>query len=186
MPKLEQPDLIKTADLSLRKLRLSDAKSIHAKFYQPEILKWMFFQPRKNFSPEDQKEWIKKILAKSKEHRVYVFGITLPSSNEIIGIISLEKFNWANKNAQIGYWLTKEHWGKGIIPKAVKTILNFAFKKLRLHRVYGAVFSENLKSQKVLEKCGFTKEGTTRHATYRFRRWHDKIRYGILDFEFKK
>lgn len=186
MQKLIQPELIKTPDLYLRKLSIKDAPSIYAKFHKPEILKWMFFQPKKGFSVEDQKKWIKETISKTKEYKSYVFGITLPSSDEIIGIISLEKFNWENKNAQIGYWLSKEYWGQGLIPKAVKIILNFGFKKLQLHRIYGAVFSENIKSQKVLEKCEFTKEGITRHSSYRFRRWHDKIRYGILENEFKK
>lgn len=186
MPKLIQPKLIKSKTISLRSIKESDAPSIYKNFYNPEILKWMLFQPPKSFSIKDQKEWIKKNLLKVKEHRAYIFGINFEKNNEIIGVISLEKFNWKNKNAQIGYWLSKEYWGKGIIPEAVKTILTFAFKKLKLHRVYGAVFAENLKSQKVLEKCGFIKEGITRHATFRYNKWHDKIRYGILSNEFKK
>lgn len=186
MQKLDQPDLIKTPDLYLRKLKPSDAKPIYEIFNKPEILKWLFFQPTKNYNIKDQEDWIRKILKKSKKHQSYVFGITIPPEKEIVGIISLENFNWENKNAQIGYWLIKKHWGKGIIPKAAKTIMNFAFKKLKLHRIYGAVFEENIKSQKVLEKCGFKKEGITRHATYRYNRWHNKIRYGILTSEFKK
>lgn len=186
MPKLSQPDKIKGESITLRKLRMSDAENIYKKFHRPEILKWILFQPHKNFNVKDQKQWIKKTQFKIRAHKAYVFGITLPHSTEIIGIISLEEFNWKNKNTQIGYWLTKEHWGKGLMSQAVKIMLNFAFKKLKLHRVYGAVFADNIPSQKVLEKCGFIKEGITRHATYRFNRWHDKIRYGILSHEFKK
>jgi ribosomal-protein-alanine N-acetyltransferase len=184
MPKIPQPNEIK-GDVILRKLHPSDAGDVHSKFYKQEILKWIFFQPKKDFSINDQKEWIKKTLVKIKKHKSYVFGITLPDQKDIIGIISLEKFNWENKNAQIGYWISKEYWGKGLMPKAVSLILHFAFRKLKLHRVYAAVFAENIQSQKVLEKCNFTKEGTTRHATFRFNRWQDKIRYGILSHEFK-
>jgi RimJ/RimL family protein N-acetyltransferase len=186
VPKSAQPDKIKGKNIILRKIRLSDVTDIYKKFHKSEILKWTLFQPPKNYSIEDQKQWIKKTLSKTKAHKAYVFGITLSHQDKIIGIASLEKFNWKNKNAQIGYWLTKKHWGKGIMPQTVKLILNFAFKKLKLHRVYGAVFADNIPSQKVLEKCGFTKEGITRHATYRYNRWHDKIRYGILAQEFKK
>jgi len=186
VPKISQPQSLSTKELTLRKLSLRDTPSIYEKFYKPEILKWIFFQPHKGFSLEDQKKWVKKTLSQVKAHKSYVFGITLPGNNEIIGIIGLEKINWENKNAQIGYWIAKEHWGQGLIPKAVKEILRFGFKKAKIHKVYGAVFAENIKSQKVLEKCGFTKEGITRHATYRFRRWHDKIRYSILESEFKK
>jgi len=185
VPKIAQPDQIKGKEIILRKLHISDAEAVYSKFHRPEILKWIFFQPPKNFNVNDQKEWIKKISVKIRKRKSYVFGIILPRQKDVIGIIGLEKFNWGNKNAQIGYWLAKDHWGKGLIPKAVHLILAFAFRKLKLHRVYAAVFADNIQSQKVLEKCGFIKEGLTRHATFRFNRWHDKIRYGILSHEFK-
>jgi RimJ/RimL family protein N-acetyltransferase len=186
MPKITHPEKIKGTSVLLRKIKLSDTTTIFKKFHRPEILKWMLFQPPKGFKIKDQEDWIKKIIAKSKKHGIYIFGITIPGNNEVIGIISIDKINWKNLSGQIGYWLAKEHWGKGIIPEAVKMILTFAFKKIKLHRVYGAVFEKNLKSRRVLEKCGFSHEGITRESEFRYNRWHNKIRYGILSHEFKK
>jgi ribosomal-protein-alanine N-acetyltransferase len=186
MPKIAQPEKIKGTEILLRKIKLSDAKTTYEYFKDPDITKWLLFRPTKKFSLQHQEDFIKKSLEKIKQKKIYLFGISLLDSKNIIGIISIEKINWNALHGQIGYWLAKEHWGKGLTPKAVKLILEFAFKKIKLHRVYGAVFEENLKSQRVLEKSGFTKEGITRESEFRDNRWHNKIRYGILSSEFKK
>ena len=74
----------------------------------------------------------------------------------------LKKISWAKKKADIGYWLAKEYWGKGVMGEAVSLVLKFAFFKLKFVRVGGLVFEENKASIKVLEKTGFKYEGKLR------------------------
>lgn len=59
------------------------------------------------------------------------------------------------KNAELGYWIAKEYWGRGIATNAVKEICTIAFKKYTLDRVYANVYSSNKGSCRVLKKCGF-------------------------------
>ena len=70
--------------------------------------------------------------------------------------------------------------------EAGKLVLNFAFKKLKLRRVYGSAFSDNPASQRVFEKLGFKREGVSRQAYWRFGRWRDGVDYGLLKSEFSK
>lgn len=62
------------------------------------------------------------------------------------------------KNAETGYWLAEPFWGRGIVTKAVKEIVEFAFKTYDIERIFARPFGTNTASQKVLEKAGFTLE----------------------------
>ncbi|MCU0831826.1 MAG: GNAT family N-acetyltransferase [Rhizobiaceae bacterium] len=68
----------------------------------------------------------------------------------------------AAQSAQIGYWLGTRHHGAGHMSDAVVTVLRFAFHTLCLHRVEAACIAGNTKSIALLERCGFTHEGTAR------------------------
>jgi len=120
---------------------------------------------------------------------VYENGITLSDNKKragkVIGVVDLMNVDWAEKNAEIGYWLGKRYWKKGLMTEAVELILTYAFKELRLHRVYATLFDKNIGSKKILEKSGFKLEGRRREARYRYGKWHDVLMYGILRSEFK-
>ena len=101
-------------------------------------------------------------------------------------MISLMNIDEKNKNAEIGYWLGKKYWGKGIMREAVKLILQFGFKKLKLERIYAKVLHPNVASAKLLEKSGLRYEGRLRRATLRRGRWYDDLCFGILKTELRK
>jgi len=93
--------------------------------------------------------------------------------------------DYKNMNAEIGYWLGKEYWGKKIMKEAVFLILGFGFEQLKLVRIYARVMHPNIASAKLLEKQGFKYEGRLRKATLREDKWMDELRYSILRNEFK-
>jgi ribosomal-protein-alanine N-acetyltransferase len=64
--------------------------------------------------------------------------------------------------AEIGYWLAKPYWGRGIMTAVVRRACEFAFAEFGLVKIEAHVFAENLASAKVLEKCGFVQEGYLR------------------------
>ena len=173
--------MTKEKRVRLRTLNLSDAKAIYEYLKDGEISKWtLIHQPykRRNALTFILKSHYKRIWKKE-----YVFGILLKDTNRLIGIISLLNVNWKDKNAEIGYWLGKKYWGRGLTTEAIGLILNFAFKKLKLHRVYAKVFEENTASKRVLEKNGFKLEGIMREIKYMHNKWHNDLRFGILDKE---
>jgi len=84
---------------------------------------------------------------------------------EPIGGIGLEMLpDVASIGAEIGYWLGVRHWGQGYASEAVAAITAYAFDTLELLRVQAGVYAPNVASARVLEKCGFEREGTLRHA----------------------
>ena len=64
--------------------------------------------------------------------------------------------------AEIGYWLAKPYWGRGIMTAVVRKACEFAFAEFGLVKIEAHVFAENVASAKVLEKCGFVQEGYLR------------------------
>jgi RimJ/RimL family protein N-acetyltransferase len=97
------------------------------------------------------------------------------------GNIGLHKGNDVyRKSAEIGYFLGEPFWNKGIMTKAVNLICDYGFSNLDIVRIFTGVFDYNISSQKVLEKCGFTKEAVFKDAIFKNGKVCNEIRYAKL------
>ena len=171
--------MAKEKRVRLRTLNISDAKAIYEYLKDGEVSKWTLIpQPYKRI---DALKFVLKSQYKRMLKKEYVFGIILKETNHLVGVISLLNINWSNKNAELGYWLGKEYWGRGLTTEAIDLILNFAFKELNLHRIYAYVFEENIASRRVLEKNSFKLEGMRRGVKYLRNKWRNDLMFGILN-----
>lgn len=84
------------------------------------------------------------------------------------------------KSAIIGYFLGVDYWNKGIMTKAINLITAYGFSQLSLERIHTGVFDFNHASQRVLEKCGFIKEGVFERAIIKKGKMYDEIRFAKL------
>jgi ribosomal-protein-alanine N-acetyltransferase len=85
---------------------------------------------------------------------------------------------------EIGYWVGKRYWGKGYAQKAVPLFVRHLFLSFpSLTRIQAFTKSGNLTSQRVLEKSGFTEEGTLREYIKKKDTYHDAKIYGVLRSE---
>ena len=64
--------------------------------------------------------------------------------------------------AEVGYWLAKPYWGRGIMTAVVQRLCRHAFEEFGLAKITAHVFPLNQASARVLEKCGFHEEGLLR------------------------
>ena len=109
----------------------------------------------------------------------YIFVIHLKDNDEIIGGIDLgvnKRFN----NAELGFWLDEKYWNKGYTTEAVKSIIQFGFKTLKLKRIFATHFDFNISSGKVLEKSGMKKEGFLESYTCKDGVYQNHILYAII------
>lgn len=84
------------------------------------------------------------------------------------------------EKAEVGYWLSKPHWGRGITTRCVRAACEFGFREYGLQRIYARVFEFNVASARVLEKAGFALEGVLRKHHFR-EGWGIDVRmYGRL------
>ncbi len=88
------------------------------------------------------------------------------SGEKTVGRIGLHHLNLQNKNAAIGYWLTKDAEGNGIITRSCKKLLDYGFQSLGLHRIEIKAAVANVKSQAIPLKLNFKKEGISREAEF--------------------
>ena len=108
-------------------------------------------------------------------------------ANEVVvGRIGLHHINDQNKCAAIGYWLTKDAEGKGIITKSCKELLNYGFRDLRLQRIEIKVAVENVRSQAIPETLHFVKEGILRQAELVNNKFLDLVLYSMIRKEWSE
>ena len=84
------------------------------------------------------------------------------------------------KNAELGYWLAEDYWGRGVMTDAVRRLCAEGFERWDIARIYAEPFADNLGSRRVLEKAGFTLEGTMRRGAYKNGAYRDWCMYALL------
>ena len=82
--------------------------------------------------------------------------------------------------AEIGYWIGKPFWGQGICSEAAQLIVQLAFSRLNLARLYTRHFSRNPASGRVLVNAGFVHEGKRRGHVKKWGKLEDVENYGLL------
>lgn len=118
------------------------------------VTDWLYKMPVP-YTKSDAKDWIKYCRKNRDRDDNFLFAIE--SENELIGGIGLHKR--AVHCYETGYWIGEQYWGKGYATEALNKALDFAFNELKIVRVEAFVFEGNSASERVLEKCGFKKEG---------------------------
>ena len=91
------------------------------------------------------------------------FAIVFKKNNKVIGSLGVEKYQLEEKltefnsyyGREIGYVLSKDYWGKGIMPEAVGAVINYLFNGLNLDFLTCGYYDFNNQSKRVQEKCGF-------------------------------
>lgn len=84
------------------------------------------------------------------------------------------------KSAEIGYFIGEPYWGRGIMTRAVILMVEYGFRNFDIVRIHTGVFEYNTASQRVLEKCGFKKEGVFEKSVYKNNRLWDEVRYALV------
>lgn len=169
----------------LRKPALSDADSITEHIKDKAVLKWLLVPPYP-YRKKDAMEFIRSRQNERRTRKSYTFGISLKGEKDIIGIIDLSDIDWHDRKAEIGYWIGKRFWGKGLMTEAINLTARFGFSELKLNKIYARVFEGNIASMKALEKNNFRHEGILRKEVIKYGRWIDEYYYGLLKSEYKR
>jgi len=85
------------------------------------------------------------------------------------------------KSAEVGYFIGEAYWNKGIVTTALNLIVDYGFRNLDIVRIHTGVYEHNLASQRVLEKCGFIKEGVFKKAVFKQEKFWNEVRYARIN-----
>lgn len=170
---------LETDRLVLRRIDVNDVNEIFTLRSDPETMKYI---PRPLVkTTEDALEHIAMIDAKIENNEGINWGITLKDNPKLIGIVGLYRIKPENYRAEIGYMLLPEFNGKGIMPEAVKEVINYGFTLMQLHSIEAIIDPENFGSEKVLQKSGFVKEAHLKENEFYDGRFLDSVIYSILN-----
>lgn len=151
--------VMQTTQLTLRPFRVEDAPALHAIANQPSVLKWMpdFRSTVKETAGLIEYFTAQYPLANRTTARV-MFAVELDSV--LIGMVGIGNKKEVDNEIEIAYFISKECAGLGYITEAAQAVCHWAFQNLQLDYLMAIVETDNLASQRVVEKCGFAKVDT--------------------------
>jgi RimJ/RimL family protein N-acetyltransferase len=141
----------------LRPWRLEDVPAVTAACQDAEIARWLAFVPQP-YTEEDARFYIKDCLASGEDRSP--FAIADAETGEVVGAIDMHVNRM--RTGHIGYWMAAEARGRGLTTEALRALSRWAIEKLGLGRVELVTDPDNIASQRVAEKAGFTREGILR------------------------
>ena len=124
---------------------------------------------------------LKRYAEDQRSDAAYAFLIFRASDNAMVGGITLANLRRGVAQAgSIGYWIGRRFARQGLMTAAVRTLIPMCFDTLRLHRVEAACIPDNAASVRLLEKCGFQREGYAREYLCINGVWQDHLLYALL------
>lgn len=169
-------------EFRLRAWKTDDAKSLAQAANNPNIAKNLRNAFPNPYTLEDAVWYINDSIAHAEKKQInYAIVIDGKAAG---GIAIVVKDDVYEKSAELGYWLAQEYWRRGIMSKAVREICNEAFATFDIVRIFAEPFADNAGSRGVLEKVGFTYEGTMRNGVYKNGEFHSYCMYSVLREEF--
>jgi len=156
--------ILETERLILRPWQESDAEDLYRYASNPEIgpiAGWPV-----HTSVENSLEIIRGVLSKPE-----TYAVVLKSEGHAVGSVGLmigeaSHLGLPDNEAEIGYWIGVPFWGQGLIPEAVREIIRYAFEDLDLKKLWCGHFDGNIKSKRVMEKCGFVYHHTRKNIPW--------------------
>lgn len=172
-----------TDRLILRKIQPDDVNALLKLFGNPEVVKFIEMQPIKSI--EQANEWLSWMGGVFAAKDGLRWGVTLKDDDTFIGSAGLHRWNREGHYAEIGCDIAHPYWGHAYGQEAMKTILDFGLDYMNLNRIEATVVKGNHRSVHVMEKLGFTLEGTMRQRLLKGGKYYDVHTFGILRCEAK-
>lgn len=145
--------------IHLTELVDSDAAAIVACLAEPEISRVTMRIPFP-YAASDAAAFLEIVRRATAEAGRPVHFAVRRGDERLIGVVGIDNWRPGQVEAELGYWLGKPHWGRGIMTGAVEAVARLAFEEYRLQRLVAHVFVGNAASARVLEKAGFMREVT--------------------------
>ena len=172
-----------TARLLLRPFTAADGDAIFALQSNPRVLRYWDSPPWKERARAERfLELCQQVESEGTGARL---AIERAADRVFIGWCCLMKWNPGYRSAAMGYCLSDTAWGQGFATEAAGALLQWAFDTLDLNRMQAETDTRNTASARVLEKLGFTREGTLREDCIVDGEVSDTWVFGLLRREWK-
>lgn len=145
--------ILHTPRLTLRPWQMSDVEDLYTYAKVDGVGQMAGWIPHKN---REESRTILQLFLEGKNQ------FALEYQGKVIGSVGIEKYDEAllpeyadRKGREIGYVLSKDYWGQGLMPEAVQAVIEYLFQQVGLDFLVCCHYLENDQSRRVQEKCGF-------------------------------
>lgn len=182
MRKIVKVPTLETDRLILRMWERKDAPVLYEYAKDPEV------GPNAGWKPHADVRESRMIIDELFRQNT-TWAITKKETGQVIGSIGFEpdKYRPEVNSREMGYSLSKAEWKNGYMTEAARRLIRYGFDELKLEVLMIRTSETNIRSQRVIEKCGFTYEGTLRRAYRMYNREIREVRcYSMLREEYEK
>ena len=152
-------------DIFLKELEISDAAHIFKAIdSQREYLgEWLPFVEFTK-SVKDSLDYVNSVVTMPEDCKEWQFSVFC--GDDFAGLAGFKGTDRLNRKSEIGYWLRQEFQHRGIMTDSVRALIKFGFSELDLNRIQIKCAPENVESNKIPERLGFTFEGIERDSEF--------------------
>jgi RimJ/RimL family protein N-acetyltransferase len=163
---------IETERLVIRNFKFDDWKQLYTYTSNQEVMRYI---PDGIYTDEIAKKFVEDNTGERPEK----FAVILKSEDKLIGHMYFHEW-FAPQTYEIGWIFNKDYHNNGYATEAAKTLINYGFDILNLHRIIATCQPENPPSWRIAEKIGMTKEAHFRKCIMTENGWLDELFYAIL------
>jgi ribosomal-protein-alanine N-acetyltransferase len=168
-PRLESDEIL------LKKLEPRDADDLYKILTNERLYRYKPGKPLKTLDA------VKNVIGHyerdfNKQKMIFLGIYYKKADTKLVGIAEMFDFDEKTSRAEMGYTVNEKFWGNGIATNATKLMLDYLFNTISANSVQAMSMPVNIKSKNVLERCGFTFEGTLRQIRF----W---VGHGIVDLD---
>lgn len=175
---------IETDRLRLRRFTFQDNAAALKNWAGDPAVQKLYLEPVYE-SPEAVHRLLETYIASYEKPETFRWAITLPDTDECIGQAAFFMVDVKNHFAELEYCIGRAFQRRGYVTEAVNGILQFGFETINLHKAQVCHTPTNQGSKGVIQKCGFTYEGTLRDYFYMDGRYVDRLYYSMLQSEWR-
>ncbi len=154
---------IETERLILRRFRIEDAEDMYINWASdPEVTRFLTWPPHSDV--DVTKSILSDWIPRYEDGGYFNWVMEYKETGKPIGNISVVKLNESTEAADIGYCMSRTYWGRGLMPEALRAVMDYLFDVVGLNRIAASHDVNNPKSGRVMEKSGMKQEGVLRAA----------------------
>ena len=177
MFKPQLPPTIELDGVRLRPLRMADAAALYAYLADPVVTELTSYPV---VSAPMVQAMIERFMNRWTAGELSKWGVAVQRDDELVGTCGFNEWSQVHRWAELAFDLAQAHWGKGLMRQAVTAVLRWTFRQDQVDRVHAFVRVDNRRSERLLVRRGFVREGCLR--SYRVCRGqpHDFHIYSLL------